>query len=526
MEKRNLLGRLLTKKTFYVLCFLGLSLVEFLRCTQPGNIWKAAANCTGIVMMFIVFSGLDLKSFLRPFGYVYTALCLVAAVGIYWYWTGHVGYILLGQAETALFNIWWLGLVWRHSFDRLFVKKDLKLSIGINGGLWIALSVWTVISVAGRWWPIWFLFMFGAFYLVHYSKQDLQDLFDAMVDGTILACFLIQGWAYLFRPYDEVRYKGAFANCNMMGLYYLIAYCMTLYKLHILHIKGAARGRKLFWFAVAGGLLGFQFLTMSRTAWLVAIVVTVVYGLTALRRVWGDSIGKLLMRGVALMLAAAVLFPAVYLSVRWIPTIHPHPVWFEGEYSESRVHSWDPADSPKYVSIDEVFETAFQRLYKSLRMMETHNPFVLHAYAKSGEGMLDEISIDLSDDAMKGRLSIYKTYLKNATWLGRPETDGHYFMQNGFQVWHAQNLWIQIVYYFGYPAGILLLALTVTVLVSAFRRQKDLAKNPRVLLLLLIVLVYFLFGLMEIVWNPGQLILALIFLVHHPQFIEIEGNNE
>lgn len=32
------------------------------------------------------------------------------------------------------------------------------------------------------------------------------------------------------------------------------------------------------------------------------------------------------------------------------------------------------------------------------------------------------------------------------------------------------------------------------------------------------VLLFFLFGLMEVVWNPGQLILALVFFMQHPQF--------
>lgn len=46
---------------------------------------------------------------------------------------------------------------------------------------------------------------------------------------------------------------------------------------------------------------------------------------------------------------------------RYLPAVFHHPVWFWGEWSEDKVHSWDPWNSEKYVDIDELLETAVGR---------------------------------------------------------------------------------------------------------------------------------------------------------------------
>ena len=74
--------RILSKYTLYFICFMALSLIEFLRATQKGNIWSAAANCTGLVMMVIIFSQLPVREFLKPANYIYTALCILAIGGV------------------------------------------------------------------------------------------------------------------------------------------------------------------------------------------------------------------------------------------------------------------------------------------------------------------------------------------------------------------------------------------------------------------------------------------------------------
>ncbi len=510
--------KMLSKYTLYLICFLALNLIEFLRATQPGNIWSAAANCTGPVMMVIIFSQLPIRDFLKPANYVYTAICALAVGAVYFHWTGHMGEYYFGQMATAVINIWWLGLVIRWFFRKIIEEKAMKLQVGALGWVWLILTLWTLVSVAGRWWPVWYLLMFGAFYMIRFGKEDKAALIRAMIDGTIASFFAVQGYAYLFRPYDEVRYKGAFANCNMMALYYLIVYCMILFKLHQLHVRKSKLVWKVFYMALAGGLLAFQFLTVCRTAWVCSVAVTLCYGWVVLHRAWGDGLGKLAVRGCALVLSAVLTFPAVFLSVRWLPTIHLHPIWYEGEWNEDRVHSWDPADSEKYVELDEFLNEALGRIYNVLDLFHAVNPFVLRVYAASEADIIPEPDYDWTQSSVLIRKVILQTYWERSTWYGHPKEDGHYiFEESGIYIWHGQNLWIQITYYFGYPAGLLLVLLTVLALWKAGKKAGSVRRDGYAMIPFLICIVYFLFGFTEVVWNPGQLILALVFIVMHPQ---------
>ncbi len=513
--------KLRSKYTLYFLCFMALSLIEFLRSTQTGAIWKPAANCTGFVMMLIIFSQLPIKRFLRPAVYAYTIVCLAAIGGTYCHWTHHIGEYSFGQMATAIMNIWWLGLVLVYFLRKAVKEKKFGIRIGALGWTWILLVLWSLISVAGRWWPVWYLLMFGAFYLVRFSEEDKTALLEALIDGTIASFFIIQCYAYLFRPFDELRYRGAFSNSNMMALYYLIVYCVVLFKIHLLHIRKAKWGWKLFYFIGAAGLLGFQFLTICRTSWLCSIIVTICYGWVVLRKVWGDSIRKLILRGGILTLTAVLIFPLVFGTVRWLPTIHPHPVWYEGEWSENSVCSWDPPDSEKYTDMDEFLDEALGRIRQVLRMVSAQNPLVLHVYAENEADIVPEPDYDWRSNSMSIRKVFFKTYWEHSTWLGHPAEDGHYiFEKSRIYIWHGQNLWIQVVYYFGYPAGILLLILIALVLLKVIRKAKEIRTDSYAMLPLIICLVYFGYGLVEVVWNPGQLILALVFFVMHPQLTE------
>lgn len=67
---RQIAGELFTKRRLYLVCFMALGLIEFLRATQAGNVWKAAANCTGLVMMALIFSAVPLKELTDRFNVI------------------------------------------------------------------------------------------------------------------------------------------------------------------------------------------------------------------------------------------------------------------------------------------------------------------------------------------------------------------------------------------------------------------------------------------------------------------------
>ena len=509
----------LNKKTLFFICVLALNYIEFLRSTGNGDVWKTATNCTGLVMMVIIFSNYPIKNFLNKLNYIYTALCIVAMIVTRVHWGQHIGEYSLGQAETAIMNIWWIGIMLRYLFEQVIVTKQMKIRIGVWGWLWIAMVVWSVIGGSKMVWPLWFLFMFGFFYITKFSKEDWNALVNALVNGTIFSFFVIQSYAYLFRPYDIVRYSGAYVNCNSMALYYLIVYVMILVKLHQLHMQKAKIGWKLFYFIGAGGLLAFQFLTVCRTAWIVSIIVTLAYGLLVLRHHWKESLGKIFLRGCSLALCAVIMFFPVFYSVRYLPTIHPHPIWHENDmYSELRVHSWDPVDSEKYVEMDEFLEEALGRINSILSGININNPFAFKVNAQEKVTYVDDSIPEVRTDSVKLRLETWKAYLKEVKWLGHSPKEENFATQSSqSRVWHAQNIWIQFAYTYGIPVGLLFVITTILLLLKTYRYGKK-SEEFFGIIPFVICTSFFLFGITELVWNSGQYILTLFFFTLHAQF--------
>ena len=513
---------LFSKRVLYILCFMALNLIELLRASQTGDVWYVAVNCVGLVVMVMIASVCPLRQLCTPVNAVYTVLCGVAMAAAAVYWNGHRGEFLLWQIETAIVNIWWIGIAVKYLFQKTIVSGSVRFRPGVRGWLWIIMSMLMIASVSGRLWPVWFLLMFGSFYLTEYGPEERRVLWDGMIEGTILSFFCIQIYAYGFRPYDEVRYKGAFANCNMAALYYLIVYLMCLYKLHFLQMRKAGKGRKLFYLAGAGGMLSFQLYTMGRTAWMTAIVLTMLYGIFVVRKIWRKSWGRVFCRGGALVLATVLTFVPVYGTIRWFPAVLHHPVWYEGEYSVNKVHSFDPADSEKYVGLDEFLEALLGRLAGTLKRVGAQSPFAIKAYAAETEPQMPRVDLLevpwTKDKGILNRLTIYKAYWDDLTWYGNGPDKGYYLIGTGkYHSWHAQNLWLQIAYYFGIPAGILLIVLSVVLLYHHGKKMLADWENPYGIIPFFVCVLFMVFGLSEVVWNPGQLVMFLIFFVQHPQ---------
>lgn len=509
----------------YILCFIALCFIDFLRNTQTGDIWKAASNCTGLVLAVIVFSGYPLKRFCNWFSYLWIVICLciagyAAVFGDYFIYKD----IYKWTFVFAVLNVLWIGVYAGHFVRVTFIEKTLKLKPSMIGWLWIAMSLFMTFNLSGRLWPAWFLLMFGAFYITEYREKDFSDLAEAMVTGTIIAFFMLQMYCYAFRPYDEIRYKGAYPNSNVAGVHYTWVYTCILIKLHFLHKKNAHKGWKLFYFVGAAGMLDFMIMTMCRSAWLTSVVLTLVFGICVVIKNWHKKWWTAVARGVVLLVSTILLFPVTFATVRWLPTIHPHPIWHEGEYREWRIHSWDPADAAQYTDLNEFLDQLLGRLGETLNISYA-NPFVLKVKAaesvESEYELVEPVDIGFLDGAMNGRLSIYKAYFEDMTWFGNPQSAGHYRIgteKDNFLCWHAQNLWIQIAYSYGIPAGILLVALTVVLLVFYGKQFKNNPDNIYSIMPLMICIMFFTFGLTEINWNVGQYPLFLMFFVQHPQF--------
>lgn len=107
--------------------------------------------------------------------------------------------------------------------------------------------------------------------------------------------------------------------------------------------------------------------------------------------------------------------------------------------------------------------------------------------------------------------------------MGHSQSEGHYpIAGTDAIVWHAHNVWLQAAYSYGIPTGLLFLALTVLLLRKRYRDMKAHAGIPYSIIPFFLCVLFFCYGTMELVWNMGQAVLPLLFVVQHPQICSSE----
>ena len=205
---QNIKKIIVSKRTLFIICFLMLNIIELLRNGPSGDVWYVANNCTGIALMLIVFSGYEKKVLFTKSNLVWTFLCIAFMIALPFHWRNHIGEYLLWQVETAVVNVWWIFIIVKHLLDRIFIKKTLKIRFSKTSFVWCIMMILMIISVNQyKVWPLWFLLMFGVFYLTPYTQEDREKLWSSMIDGNIIGFFVLllkqspNREQYQMRPY-------------------------------------------------------------------------------------------------------------------------------------------------------------------------------------------------------------------------------------------------------------------------------------------------------------------------------------
>ena len=182
---------------------------------------------------------------------------------------------------------------------------------------------------------------------------------------------------------------------------------------------------------------------------------------------------KWIMHGITLALCVCITLPIVYGCIRYFPVLLHHPIWFEGEYIEGKsVCSFDPWNSPKYISFEEALDDSVGRIvrafgisYTSFTQTSAPNRFVMKAYAKEIEEpgsspdnifMLDNVD-PRSGDQMWARKVIYTYYWNHLNLKGHTTRGQGFYTIYNRHYEHAHNIFLQMAYDYGIPAGILYL---------------------------------------------------------------------
>ena len=504
-----------------------------------------AANALGVLMGILTLRcyPYDKEKYKKP-DLIWLILWLVGSIIGSFVWIALKGPINEWQYIMAVIDVGILGFTIIRVLFTQFWKNICWKKEGVWAALFGVMSLWMVLSRYYEIWQIWFFGMFMCFYLTGMEEGEENLMWDSLSNGFILAFFLIQIWAYGFRPYDEVRYLGPYSNTNMTALFYLVTYMMVLYRIHVLHWKEKERKVspkkwvnrlwKAFYYVLAGGLVSFIFFTICRTALLVLIGLTFLFGIISNLWMLREKAYRLLLRWVALVLCAVITFPCVYGTIRYLPCVLHRPVWFGAEYHPDKVHSFDPWNSWRYISLEEFFETAVGRINfgaiiedKSVTVEASPKPVeesVVASAVSELEALATEIEttpLPTDDGLLRGedaqnsgkiRLEIWKKYLSNLNMSGHTVSEGHYQITEDFHAWHAQNIFVQMLYNYGIPAGVLFVILMIWYGVKSIGILVK-AKEPTALLPGMVFVVFMGFGMLECVWYFGQAILILMYLV-------------
>lgn len=495
------------RRLVYTLCFLLFCVIDQRLKSLAGM--EIFRDLTGVGMAVIIMTHYRLEDFWKwkvPY-LVWTAGWAIGTSIAFFHRSDVAD---LGDWLAIVVDVVLFGYILVHTFIGVVIEKKYpKLNLKF-GMVWLVMMILMISSRSTYIWPFCYLVMFGCFYLTDFTKVEQDELFQGMLDGIILGFFAMQGCCFLFRPYDEVRYKGAFNNSNLNAMFYLEILTAVFAKIIYVTRTRGSKWIKLYYWVGAGVVLSLELLTIGRTGWMTATVLSVVFCFFLKRHQIARRIWKSLL---ALSLCVVLAFPVTFSAVRYLPAVFHHRVWFDWEYRDYLVQSWDPWNSEKYIEIDEFFDAAVGRVLGGIRNLMEHSPFLLIVRA-AGTGSSKEdpvLTPEQRGDALLVRGSIYKYYFVHLNLRGHPYEEQGFYLFETYRVPHAHNIYLQYGTDFGIPVMILfaILILWGIFLSGKQYRQRGKEQDAGFLMFFLVTAI---FGLLEYAWGTGSLNILTMFV--------------
>lgn len=223
-------------------------------------------------------------------------------------------------------------------------------------------------------------------------------MLNGMMDGMCIGFFLVQGYAWMHRPYNysAIRYT-AFSNDKTTAARVYLAY-YAVWIIRYAQIAGKKiniwniLGRVFTWF-MAAFVLALVYLTGSRSAVLAIMAMTAIAVAVRYYRPkdkWYKRLGKCglwLTNCICVGLVSLALFPTAYASVRYLPAYFNEPDYYDSigyrllskpiqewgenfgwnfEYDEFAVKKDEPEDSVRYPTFEEAVHYTLGRVVPDL----------------------------------------------------------------------------------------------------------------------------------------------------------------
>lgn len=487
---------------------------------SPIEGWREVfRDLTGLVMAVIILSHYRLSDILRykKYHFLWTILGGVLCCTLFFVRKDSVIFIADWLVLNINFFVW--GYVLLQTFLTVWKEKRHATLHKKYFYIWLVMITLMISSRNEELWPLAYGIMFICFYITDYSKEERIQLLNGLLNGLIASFFVFQAHCFLYRPYDSVRYVGWYNNPNNNVLYYCFVLAAVLVKAYICKQRNANKWWSIYYWLGIGTLFSFIIMTIGRIGWITAFVLAFLL-LVKQKREFGKSIVK---NGLLIILCTAITFPLCFGAARYIPPIRHHVVWFDAEYNENDVHSWDPWDSEKFVEIDEFATEALGRIAGGLAEIIKRLPFVVEADAADLETRkLPALADEDYDDGFLVRKTIYQYFWNNLNFRGHTSEEIGFQLLSWYWVGHAHNIYLQFGTQFGIPVMILFTILLICGLAKCWRIFKN-TKNPEDMMNFYLILIPALFGLFEFTWGAGHMAITLLFIAWRMVLVKEEG---
>lgn len=507
------------RRILYTLCFFLFCVIDQRTKTGSGldGVIETFRDMAGVLMAIIIMSHYKWEEFTRyklPYA-VWTVLSPIAGVL----------FVVFGQPLTYFMNerimigldVWVFGYVVIHTIISVLIEKKYpKLHRGMFG-LWVVMMLLMIFSKSDYVWPFCYFIMFWCFYLTDFTEEEQEDLYQGIMNGVILAFFVFQGFCCVFRPYDQVRYTGIYNNPNLNGLFYLVTLAAVFGKILYVTKENKHKFWRVYYWLGIGVIYSFIFMTIGRTAWAVSFILGLLFlgFYQGVKQRW-----HFIRNGLLLVLCVGIMFPVTFGMTRYLPPVFHHPVWFWGEWSEEKVHSWDAWDSEKYINMENLISEALGRSVEITAEMFGKTPFVLKTYAAEiVKNPAFENYEEVIGNPVLVRKTIYEYYIHNLNLFGHKQS------QQGFQltiyawVGHAHNIYLQYATDFGILMIGCFLLLNLLAIAKTIKEYYK-TSMPNFIMLLFIILVPLLFGMLEYSWGSGSITILLLFIAWRQSILD------
>lgn len=520
--------KIFNKKILYILLGASLNLIDFSRNDLSSNVYSVAIGLIGLVVFALILTHDGLKKYFGPEAVCLTVIYSLAGCVMIKTMKESLIPTVMNQGLLVVFNCWWMSIVGIGRAKDYIAKKSeqsSKKKVCLLYILWTAASLWALIGRSDIIWPVWFFAMFTLFYTTVYTKEDWREMWDKTIVGFVWT-FVILGLVFLpLRPITDVRYIGYYTNANDFACFLAVTFVLCLAKINMIRTKNKKIPAMVAYGVVAAVVLNVSFLTGCRTVWIIEIVETLFFFIAVIGNAWLKKAWKTI---VVLLVSAGVvvlLFFPTFFAVRYIPALCPYSIHFWDENRDDGFLSETYSEEESYVELDEVLSVNFERFFEMIGGVFNNSPLAITAKAQE-TAVVSNTDIAGLPTSISVRYNLAKAYLPKINLFGHRRGDIHFVGENGENVWHSQNYWIEMSYWFGAPFALLMLCVFVLAFlrsIKALKKEDDAGLN---ILPFMVIVMYFIYGLMEVTWLPGYIILTIVYLVQHPQFFENEKTSE